>query len=64
VGIDLQVELAANAWLRLDSVAELVLADDTPEQGKELQLVAKKLRKVEELIKKEGYWGADWSCIQ
>lgn len=64
VGIDLQIELAANAWLRLESIKELVLADDVPEAGKEYELVAKKLRKVEEMIKKEGYWGEDWSCLE
>jgi hypothetical protein len=49
--------------LRLDSVRELVLAGDKTEPGKELELVCKKLRKVEELIKKEGYWGKSWSCL-
>ena len=63
VGVDLQIEHAANAWLRLDSVKDLVLADDVAEAGKEMELVCKKLRKVEEVIKGKGYWGEDWSCL-
>ena len=63
VGIDLQVEISANAWLRLESVKKLVLGDDKPTQDKEMELVVKKLRRVEEIIKKEGYWGKDWKCM-